>query len=107
LELFFENGFFAADHDFFGPIELQIGAEPHRTISEEEVRRCYMELVGLQGEPYEEALSQYALEDFFFLKALAEGVAPFPDFGLALEAHRLVDAIYRSSAADGEAVALA
>ncbi len=107
LELFFENGFFATDHDFIGPIQLQIGAEPPRTISEDEVRRRYLELVGLRGEPYENILSLYALEDYFFLKALAEGAAPFPDFALALEAHRLVDAIYRSSAADGEAVQLA
>ena len=107
LELFFENGLFATDHDFFGPIQLQIGAEPHRTISEEEVRRRYLELVGLRGEVYEDVLSHYSLEDYFFLKALAEDAAPFPDFGLALEAHRLVDAIYRSSSAAGEAVPLA
>jgi hypothetical protein len=37
----------------------------------------------------------------------AEYAAPFPDFGLALEAHRLVEAIYRSYSAAGEAVALA
>lgn len=105
LELFFENGLFTTDHDFFGPIHLQIGANPPRAISEEEVRRRYLELVGLQGEVDEEVLSRYSLEDYFFLKALAEDAAPFPDFGLALEAHRLVDAIYRSSSA-GEAVAL-
>ncbi len=107
LELFFENGFFATDYDFLGPIQLQTGANPPRTISGEEVRRRYLEIVGLPGKLYEDVLSQYALEDFFFLQALAEGEAPFPDFGLALEAHRLVEAIYRSSAADGEAVALA
>ncbi|TET99409.1 MAG: Gfo/Idh/MocA family oxidoreductase [Dehalococcoidia bacterium] len=107
LELFFENGLFTTDHDFFGPIQLQIGADPPRTISEEEVRRRYLELIGLRGEVYEDVLSRYTLEDYFFLKALTEGAAPFPDFGLALEAHRLVDAIYRSSAAGGEAVVLA
>jgi len=106
LELFFENGLFATDHDFFGPIQLQIGANPPRTISEEEVRRRYLELVGLRGEVYEDVLSRYSLEDYFFLKALTEDAPPFPGFGLALEAHRLVDAIYRSSSADGEAVAL-
>ncbi len=107
LELFFENGFFATDHDFFGPIQLQTGADPPRTISDEEVLRRYLEIVGLQGQVYEDVLSRYSLEDYFFLKALTEDAAPFPGFGLALEAHRLVDAIYRSSSADGEAVALA
>jgi hypothetical protein len=60
--------------------------------------------VGLRGEAYENALSRYTLSDYFFLKALEEDKSPFPDFPLALEAHRLVDAIYRSAAAGGEEV---
>lgn len=107
LELFFENGLFATDHDFFGPIHLQMGAEPPRTLSEEEVRRRYLDLVGLKGAVYEDALTRYSLEDYFFLRALTEGARPSPDFGLALEAHRLVDAIYRSAEAGGEEVPLA
>ncbi|HLB26624.1 MAG TPA: Gfo/Idh/MocA family oxidoreductase [Dehalococcoidia bacterium] len=107
LELFFENGMFATDHDFFGPIQLQLGSDPARELSLEEVNRRYLELVGLRGEQYEQALARYSLEDYFFLKALAEDTEPFPDFPLALEAHRLVDAIYRSAEAGGEAVVLA
>jgi predicted dehydrogenase len=106
LELFFENGMFATDHDFFGPIQYQTEGEG-QTVSEEEVRRRYLELVGLRGEAYEQALSRYTLSDYFFLKALAEGRRPFPDFAVALEAHRLVDAIYRSAEADGEEIRLA
>ena len=47
---------------------------------------------------------RYSLEDYFFLTALAEGRDPFPDFRTALEAHRLVDAIYRSARSGGAAV---
>jgi predicted dehydrogenase len=104
LELFFENGVFATGHDFFGAIEYQVGSGPPETLSEEEVRWRYLELVGLRGEAFEQALTRYSLEDYFFLKALAEGGAPFPDFPLALAAHRLVDAVYRSAAAGGEEV---
>jgi predicted dehydrogenase len=72
LELFFENGLFATDHDFFGPIVWQRDGEPQE-MSEEEVRRRYLELAGLRGEAYENALSRYTLGDYFFLKALEEG----------------------------------
>jgi predicted dehydrogenase len=103
LELFFENGMFATDHDFFGPIVWQKEGPPQE-ISEAEVRRRYLDLVALRGEAYENALSRYTLSDYFFLKALEEGEPPFPDFPLALEAHRLADAIYRSARAAGEEV---
>ena len=71
------------------------------------MRRRYLELVGLRDEQYEQALARYSLADYFFLKALSEGGEPFPDFALALHAHRLVDAIYRSAAAGGDEIALA
>ncbi len=107
LELFFENGHFQVEHDFFGPIHLQTHAHPKDTIAEEEVRRRYLELVGLTDPAHEEALTRYTLEDYFFLGALAEGRDPFPDFSVALQAHRLVDAAYRSAAAGGQQVGLA
>lgn len=105
LELFFENGVFSCDHDFFGPIHLQTHANPPETIGEGEVRRRYLQLLGLTDPVFEEAL-RYSLEDYFFLTAVARGRDPFPDFPLALQAHRLVDAIYRSAACGGQAVSL-
>jgi predicted dehydrogenase len=103
-ELFFENGFFAIDDDFFGPIGCQREDGPPQTMAEEEVRRRYLEIVGLSGPAFEEALSRYTLADYFFVKAVAEDEDPFPGFPLALEAHRVVDAVYRSAAAGGERV---
>jgi myo-inositol 2-dehydrogenase / D-chiro-inositol 1-dehydrogenase len=40
--------------------------------------------------------------DAAFLLAAMQGVRAWPDFALALDAHRLADAVYRSAAAGGE-----
>ncbi len=98
-----ENGVFTIDHDFLGVITLQTHAKTREVIPEEEVRSRYLELVGMAGQPDAEAL-KYSFEDYFFLKAVAEGRDPFPDFHVGLEAHRIVDAVYRSAAAGGDAV---
>jgi predicted dehydrogenase len=103
LELFYEKGLFTVDHDFLGPIHFQTHALPAANLTEEEVRRRYLELVRLDGEEFERAL-RYSFEDLFFLRALAEDRAPFPDFKVALAAHRIVDAAYRSGEADGASV---
>ncbi|MEX0683551.1 MAG: Gfo/Idh/MocA family oxidoreductase [Dehalococcoidia bacterium] len=105
IEVFFEKGFFHIDHDYSGPIELQTHALNAQTISEEDVRRRYLDKLGLPVDVFE-GLLRYSLEDYFFLKALCEDRQPFPDFHTALEAHRVVDAIYRSGAAGGAEVAL-
>lgn len=100
IEVFMEKGVFFIDHDFLGPIHMQTHARIAEVIPEEEVKRRYLTGLGLEGPVYEDAL-KYALEDYFFLKAVAEDTAPFPDFRTALEAHRIVDAVYRSAAAGG------
>jgi predicted dehydrogenase len=105
LEVFFEKGFFAVDNDFIGPIQYQVHAQNAEELSADEVRRRYQAHVGV-GEEAFEGLMRYSLEDYLFLKAVGEGRAPFPDFGVALEAHRVVDAMYRSAAANGEPVTL-
>jgi predicted dehydrogenase len=106
LELFFEKGLFHVDHDFLGPIHLQTHARSADTISEEEVKRRYLELSGMEGADFEATL-RYSFEDLFFLRAIAEGRPPFPDFRVALAAHRVVDAAYRSADGGGTAVTLA
>jgi predicted dehydrogenase len=103
FELFFEKGLFAIDNDFLGPIHLQTHASNAQTISEEEVRARYLDIVGLRDAEFEAAL-RYSFEDYFFLKAIGEDRPAFPDFHVALDAHRIVDAVYRSAAADGAAI---
>ena len=105
LELFFENGLFSVDHDFVGPISYQTHANIPGVITEDEVRSRYLAKIGLTEPIFSEVL-RYSLEDYLFLKAVAEGSDPFPDFTVALEAHRVVDAIYRSAEANGTEVRL-
>jgi predicted dehydrogenase len=105
LELFFEKGVFTIDHDYLGPIHYQVHAQNALTIGEDEVRERYLRSQGLADDLFE-GMMLYALEDYFFLKALIEGRRPFPDFAVALEAHRVIDAIYRSAAAGGERIAV-
>jgi predicted dehydrogenase len=105
IELFFEKGFFHVDHDYLGPIHLQTHALNAEIIPEEEVQRRYLEKLGLAAGVFGGML-RYSLEDYLFLKALTEDRAPFPDFHTALEAHKVVDAIYRSGDSGGSEVLL-
>ncbi|MCH8994777.1 MAG: hypothetical protein IH959_07385, partial [Chloroflexi bacterium] len=105
LELFFENGYFTVQDDFFGSIRYQTGATPEAVeVPEDEVRRRYLEIVGLESDVFDSALSKYSLADYFFLRALAEERDPFPGFDVGLRAHELVDAVYRSAAEGGSSV---
>ena len=105
LELFFENGYFTVQDDFFGTIRYQTGATPETVeVREDEVRRRYLEIVGLKSDVFDSALSKYSLADYFFLRALAEERDPFPGFDVGLRAHELVDAVYRSAAEGGEEI---
>jgi predicted dehydrogenase len=105
LELFFENAFFHIENDFMGPIGYQKHDEEPIVLSEDEATARYLELIGLAADPFGGAL-RYSLEDYFFLSRVARGQDPFPDFALALDAHRVVDAIYRSAHAAGQTISL-
>ncbi|HEY5638618.1 MAG TPA: Gfo/Idh/MocA family oxidoreductase [Dehalococcoidia bacterium] len=105
IEVFFEKGLFYVDHDYLGPIHLQTHALNAETIAEEEVQRRYLANLGLDADEFG-GMMRYSLEDYFFLKALSDDLPPFPDFHTALEAHRVVDAIYRSGEAGGSEILL-
>ncbi len=105
LEFFFENGYFTVDRDFFGPIRYETyDTQGAQELSDEEVRTRYLELVGLADAGYQDALGMYSLEDYWFLRALADERDPFPGFDVAVRAHELVDAVYRSAAEGGREV---
>jgi predicted dehydrogenase len=101
LEFFYEHGYFTVEDDFFGPIRYQTATNEPAELSDQEVRRRYLEIVGLTDAIYDDALGRYSLEDYFFLRALSEEREPFPGFDVGLRAHELVDAVYRSAAEDG------
>ena len=105
LELFFENAYFHVENDFSGPISFQKHNEEPVIVSENEVTDRYLELIGLPPASFADAL-RYSLEDYFFLSSVAGGEDPFPDFRVALEAHRGVDAVYRSARAGGGRLSL-
>jgi predicted dehydrogenase len=96
LEVFFEGGYFAADHDFIGPIRLQGRSGEQTEMSADEVFQRYCEIAGLQGDEAELA-RRGMYEDFAFLRCVHEGREAFPDFRTALQAHEVVDACYRSA----------
>ena len=107
LEFFFEHGYFAVDQDFFGDIRYETYAtNGSAVLSDEEVRRRYLELVGLAGDDYAQALNRYSLEDYFFLRAISEERDAYPGFDIGLRAHELVGAVYRSAAEGGVEVAI-
>ena len=107
LEVFFERGYFAMDQDFFGSISYETNAtQGIATISDAEVRRRYLDIAGLDPDVFDQPLGKYSLEDYFFLQALAEDRDPHPGFDVAVRAHKLVDAAYRSAAEGGRNVSL-
>ncbi|MEO6197183.1 MAG: Gfo/Idh/MocA family oxidoreductase [Dehalococcoidia bacterium] len=105
LEVFMEKGVFWTDHDYMGPIHYQTHAQNAVTVTEEEVQDRYLKMTGLDGENLG-AMMRYSFEDYLFLQAVIEGRRPYPDFGVALEAHRVVDAVYRSALTGGQPLAL-
>jgi predicted dehydrogenase len=105
IEVFMENAVFSVDHDFLGPIVMQAHAKTREELKEDEVRERYLKMVGMDEPPLRDAL-KHSFEDYFFLKSVIDGTACFPDFHVALEAHRIVDAVYRSAEAGGVEVAL-
>ena len=95
LEVFFENGWFMTEHDFFGTLTYQRTGAPV-TISREEVLERFCALEGIDRDRRDER-SIGALCDRRFLEACLAKRQASPSFREALAAHRVVDACYRSA----------
>ena len=99
LEVFFREGMVWLDDEFRGPLHLQ-------TSESTEVRACpsppWVDALPLADDEVGLAVRAYVEEDRAFVDAVLSGRPPEPGLDVALEAHRLVDAAYRS-AADGGA----
>ncbi|MHB8574623.1 MAG: Gfo/Idh/MocA family protein [Dehalococcoidia bacterium] len=102
LELFFENGYFALEHDYLGPIQSHTAWDGRQVLSEEAVLERYYRVAGIDGEARRDIARRWSLEDLSFLQSAAAGTPATPDFAEALKAHVLVDAAYRSAATGGE-----
>jgi len=103
LEFFYERGYFAVDQDYFGDIHYSTyQTNGAAVMHDEDIRQRYLQMMGLEGEEYAIALGKYSLEDYYFLKSINAEQAPYPGFDVAVRAHEIVDAVYRSAADGGE-----
>ncbi len=97
LEVFFRQGMVWLDDEFRGPLHMQ-------TSEGTEVRDCpsppWVDALPLADDEVGLAVRAYVEADRAFIDAVTGGQRPEPGLDIALEAHRLVDAAYRS-AADG------
>jgi predicted dehydrogenase len=100
LEIFCEDALLWADDDHLGPLHIETADGARDVSPEPPAWSAHLELPPEIAGP----LLQYATPAKAFLDALAAGVPPSPDAEVALAAHRIVDAAYRSAAADGAPV---
>lgn len=96
LEVFFEGGWFATEHDFIGPIRYQLRTGGEQEMTADEVLERYRTIAGL-GEAEFELARRGMLEDYAFLRSVHEGKPAFPGFEVALRAHEIVAACYESA----------
>ncbi|MBN9494389.1 Gfo/Idh/MocA family oxidoreductase [bacterium] len=101
LEVFFEGGYFATDHDFIGPIHWQGRTGEEHIMDAEEVWQRYQQATGASEE--EMLLARRGMaSDYGFLRSVFTGTPAHPGFHTAIAAHRIVDACYRSAAAGAD-----
>jgi myo-inositol 2-dehydrogenase / D-chiro-inositol 1-dehydrogenase len=103
LEVFFREGMVWLDNEFRGPLHLQ-------TSEGTEVRVCpspaWVDALPLADDDVGLAVRAYVEADRTFVDAVTGDRGPDPGLDVALAAHRLVDAAYRSAAAGGAPIAL-
>jgi len=92
------------DDDYAGAIRCETNAAGGRTdISPEEVIARFVERADIIDQRLREVVlphnlgQAYLLEDYTFLKAVSEDRQSWLNFDVAVEAHRVVDAVYESA----------
>ncbi len=95
IEVFCENRHIVLEDDWFGPTRW---TDSDGTTSE------------LEGDELVAATAELARDghnpDVAFVKAAIAGTPAWPDFAVGIEAHKVVDAMYRSAASGGDTVTL-
>jgi myo-inositol 2-dehydrogenase/D-chiro-inositol 1-dehydrogenase len=103
VEMFFREGMVWLDDEFRGPLHVQTSAGT-------DVRPCpspeWVDSLPLADDEVGLAVRAYVEADRDFVDALSAGTVPEPGLGVALVAHRLVDAAYRSAATAGTPVVI-
>jgi len=94
LEVHGERGFLAIEEDWFGPVRLTTPGSTQAWAGDELLAEC--ERRGIST----------AIPEGEFVRAVAAGAPTWPDAAVALRAHELCDAVYRSAAAGGTPIAV-
>jgi predicted dehydrogenase len=98
IELFCEDGMVSLSNEFIGPLRIQ-------TSQGTEDRQCppppWLDELPFGDGEIGLAVKAYVEEDRAFIDAVTSGTAPQPSLQVALAAHRLVEATYRSAATGG------
>ncbi|QYG93022.1 Gfo/Idh/MocA family oxidoreductase [Iamia sp. SCSIO 61187] len=95
VEIFCRTRWVAVEDDWFGPVTWQDADAPPVTVTGEALLAACAERGIATPNP-----------DGDFARAVRDGTPAHPDVTVALRAHRLVDAAYRSAAAGGAPVAV-
>lgn len=106
LEVFCEEGLLWTDDDYLGPLHVETSSGQESFVGEAPEWAARFTVPDVAAK----ALAQYAEPAKEFLDALARDGADArgnPDVEVALAAHRVVDAVYRSSNAGGGPVSVA
>jgi predicted dehydrogenase len=90
VEAFCQSGVFTLTHDWRGPVSGELASGPIETLEGRRLADAATGADGLAGSP-----------DAAFIDAVRNGKQAHPGFEVALEAHRLADAAYRSAATGG------
>ncbi len=103
IDVFFRQGMVSLNNEFRGPLRVQ-------TSEATEDRPCpspdWVDALPLPDDRIGLAIRAYVEANRGFVDAVNGGRRPEPGLDVALEAHRLVDAAYRSSAAGGAPIDL-
>ncbi|MDH3303553.1 MAG: Gfo/Idh/MocA family oxidoreductase [Acidimicrobiia bacterium] len=97
VEVFCRDAYFAIEGDWHGPVQWERNTTDGESgsLSGQELADAAAGLDGRGANP-----------DAEFIDAIRSGQPSYPDFAVALEAHRLCDAAYRSAADGGSPVAI-
>ena len=96
VEVFCENRTITiAGDDWFGPVTWSDADGTHGSLQGDDLLEKTLPLAVGDANP-----------DGAFVKACVEKIPGFPDFSIALEAHRIVEAMYASARSEGQSVAV-
>jgi predicted dehydrogenase len=98
IEVFCERALLWLDDDGEGPVHVEQSSGSHEVVVR--TAEAWVDRLAVPEEQ-RSVLAPYAAADLGFLHALDAGEPPRPGFEVAVQAHRVADAAYRSAALGG------